>query len=70
MRYTKAMQESGLAKNLVYGSLLGLVCSAVILFILNNFIFPDYVYLRDEIKQVSEGGALTLILIYFFLWGF
>ena len=70
MRYTKSMQESGLAKNLVYGSLLGLVCSAVILFILNNFIFPDYVYLRDEIKQVSEGGALTLISIYFVFVGF
>ena len=64
------MQELGLAKNLVYGSLLGLVCSAVVLYILNNFIYPDYVYLRDEMKQTSEGGALTLISIYFVFVGF
>ena len=58
------MENLGLTKNLLYGSLLGLICSAVLLFILNKFLFPDYLYLRDEMKQTSEGGALTLVAIY------
>jgi hypothetical protein len=62
--------EFPLAKNLIYGSLIGLLCSAVLLFILNNFLFPDYVYMRDEMKQTFEGGALTLIAVYFVVVGF
>ena len=61
--------EFRLAKNLIYGSLIGLLCSAVLLFILNNFLFPDYLYMRDEVKQTSEGGALTAISIYFVVVG-
>lgn len=64
------MKNLGLTKNLLYGSLLGLLLSAVILFILNNILAPDYLYLRDEMKQTYEGGALTFIAIYFVAVGF
>jgi hypothetical protein len=64
------MKNLGLTKNLLYGSLLGLLLSAVILFILNNILAPDYLYFRDEMKQTYEGGALTFIAIYFVAVGF
>lgn len=61
--------EFRLAKNLIYGSLIGLLCSAVLLFVLNNFLFPDYLYMRDEMKQTFEGGALTAVSMYFVVVG-
>ena len=63
------MENLGLTKNLLYGSLLGLICSAVLLFILNKFLFPDYIYSRDVSKQMYEGGALTVVAIYFVVIG-
>jgi len=63
------MENLGLTKNLLYGSLLGLISSAILLYILNNVLFPDYIYTRDVMKQTYEGGALTLVSIYFVVVG-